>query len=307
MDKISVKLRWSDHYKYSPQLMHVSRPSNPHSIFWIILGGNRELSINNITYELSEGDLVCIPPHCQRTDLSITGDKDMEYLVVGCDFKIGSFNLLDWYRFPVVSTVMDSEDWEQIQRLWYQLDVSGRSLLHEFITTDDPTYDESQFKMLNVHQTLINLRINAILSEWLEIIMKNVMPVIPVMHGLPNVIDERINRACSYIDTHLAEKLTIKILADHSFLSQSQFQLLFRKSLGISPMKYIQQQRFEYASQLLLSTNKAIREIGQSIGFDDQRHFSIWYKQACGLSPTQYRQQWCGPEQGHTVLPRKTV
>jgi AraC-like DNA-binding protein len=288
LDNLSVKLRWSAHYKYSPQPMHVNRASKPHSIFWIILAGRRKLSINNVTYELSERSLVCIPPHCQRTDLSITGDKGVEYLVVCCDFKIGLFDVFDCYQFPVVSTVTDTEDWEQIQRLWHQMDDCGKSLIQELETSDGSAYDESQFKMLNMHQALIYLRINTILMEWLETIMKNVMPYLPAS---PNGIDERINRACSYIQTHLAEKQTIKILADHAYLSQSQFQLLFRKSLGISPMKYVQQQRFGYASQLLLLTNKAIREIGQSIGFNDQRHFSIWYKQVCGLSPTQYRQQ----------------
>jgi AraC family transcriptional regulator of arabinose operon len=209
----------------------------------------------------------------------------MEYLVVGCDFKIGLFNMLDCYQFPVVSTVTDSQDWEQLQRLWHRMDNYGKSLLQELQITDHPICDGSTFIMLNMHQTLIYLRINAILIEWLEIIMKNVIPV------LPDVIDERIHSACSYIDKHLADKQTIKNLADQSFLSQSQFQLLFRKSLGMSPMKYVQRQRFGYASRLLLSTNRAVREIGQSIGFNDQRHFSIWYKQVCGLSPTRYRQQ----------------
>jgi hypothetical protein len=204
LDNLSVKLRWLDHYKYSPQPMHISRASNPYSIFWIILSGRRELCINNVTYELSEGNVVCIPPHCQRTDLSVTGESDMEYLVVGCDFKIGLFNMLDCYQFPVVSTVTDSQDWEQLQRLWHRMDNCGKSLLQELQITDHPICDGSTFIMLNMHQTLIYLRINAILIEWLEIIMKNVIPV------LPDVIDERIHSACSYIDQELGRPILSK-------------------------------------------------------------------------------------------------
>ncbi|MBO9607459.1 MAG: helix-turn-helix transcriptional regulator [Paenibacillaceae bacterium] len=287
LDHLSVKLRWTARYAYFPGPMQVKRPTNPYSIFWLVLSGSRELRIDETDYVIDEDCLVCIPPHCKRTDLHILGDKKLEYLVVCCDFTIGLLDVLCHYRMPVVSHVATTFR-ERFVSVWEQLDTSGQQLLETLGQTDGVLWDESRYARLNTQQTALYLRLHALLLDWLSLAMQALQPLMP---GSPPLIDERINRACDYIERHLADKQTIKRLADRAYLSPSQFQLLFRRSLGLSPMKYVQKQRFGHASKLLLGTDQSIKEIGEAVGFPDQRHFSKWFKQIGGLSPSQYRRQ----------------
>jgi AraC family transcriptional activator of mtrCDE len=82
---------------------------------------------------------------------------------------------------------------------------------------------------------------------------------------------------------------TTEELAKEINLCKSQFVQLFQKEIGISPIKYIRQLRFEKAKELLETTFLSVKEISFSVGFNDQSHFVRDFKKKYGLTPTEFR------------------
>ena len=106
--------------------------------------------------------------------------------------------------------------------------------------------------------------------------------------GLPA---HKLKQVTDYINTYLADDISLAELASHVKLSQSHFSHLFRQSTGKSPYKFLIQQRIERAQELLLKQDMAIADVAISVGFYDQSHLSRHMKKLLGVSPRQLRQQ----------------
>ncbi len=105
--------------------------------------------------------------------------------------------------------------------------------------------------------------------------------------GLPKVM---LKQAIEYIDAHLGENLSLKAMADTLHISQYHFCRLFKQSTGMSPHRYLMQQRIERAKQLLKQPELTVTHIAYKCGFANQSHFARYFRRYTGVSPTQFRQ-----------------
>lgn len=62
------------------------------------------------------------------------------------------------------------------------------------------------------------------------------------------------------------------------------------KTMGVTPKYVIQEQLIIQSRKDLKFTNKSIKEIAHSLGFQDTFHFSNFFKKMIGYSPSQYRE-----------------
>ncbi|MEC0174917.1 AraC family transcriptional regulator [Paenibacillus favisporus] len=92
-----------------------------------------------------------------------------------------------------------------------------------------------------------------------------------------------------FIDLHLSGDLTIDELSRQAHFHPNYFIRMFKRHLGMTPMRYIQERRLEHAQQLLETPDLAITEIAGLSGFKDLSHFSAAFKKKYGASPTEYR------------------
>lgn len=97
-----------------------------------------------------------------------------------------------------------------------------------------------------------------------------------------------------WIDEHLHEQLTLTMIAKHNHSSPYHLQRVFKQQLGISPNRYIQQQRMKEAAQLLVTTKLSVATIGECIGMNNATYFNTLFTKILGLSPLQYRKSKCG-------------
>ena len=77
-----------------------------------------------------------------------------------------------------------------------------------------------------------------------------------------------------YVNDMLFEDITVELLAEHFFLSTSQFSRLFREATGASPWAYITAKRLIRARELLQSGMSA-KKAAENCGFGD---YSVFYK-----------------------------
>ncbi|RMD77501.1 MAG: AraC family transcriptional regulator [Lentisphaerae bacterium] len=80
-------------------------------------------------------------------------------------------------------------------------------------------------------------------------------------------------------------------LARESGLNQQYFSRLFVRMMGISPRRYIRDQRLRYAARLLLEERLCIKEVAYLAGYRDLSLFHRQFKAFFGVSPGQFRQR----------------
>ena len=95
-----------------------------------------------------------------------------------------------------------------------------------------------------------------------------------------------------YLQEHLAEELSLQILADAFHLSAPYISQLFKNEIGVNFLSYLTNIRMERAKKLLVSTDLPIAEISQKAGYPDYRVFTKAFKKAEGVTPSQYRRDF---------------
>jgi AraC family transcriptional regulator len=101
---------------------------------------------------------------------------------------------------------------------------------------------------------------------------------------------QRINRTMDYIDGHLADCLSLEVLAGVAAFSKYHFHRIFFAQVGETPIQYVQRLRLEKAAILVVAhRDRTITDIAMSVGFSDMAAFSRAFRQTHGMSAGQYR------------------
>ncbi len=109
----------------------------------------------------------------------------------------------------------------------------------------------------------------------------------------PGAIPPRIfKRVVDAIDARLSEDIALAELANIAGCSVGHFARAFKRSTGVSPMRFIQQRRIDLAAVLLQTTNLPIVEVALTCGFQNQAHFTTLFSRLRGLTPAVYRREF---------------
>lgn len=100
-----------------------------------------------------------------------------------------------------------------------------------------------------------------------------------------------IRQAINYIQAHLSENLTLEEIARQCHMSKFYLSHQFTQTQGISLSKYILKSRITKSMRLLRDTLMSVKEISESVGFNDVAYFCRAFKTETGTTPLQYRKQ----------------
>ena len=110
----------------------------------------------------------------------------------------------------------------------------------------------------------------------------------------PDYAQERyIQRALSFMQYHLADRISIAEVADMLGLTPNYFSTIFRRIVGCTPQKHLVNLRLQYACTLLLTSTQPIKNIAQIVGYDHATSFSKAFAKQFGMSPNEYRTASC--------------
>ena len=98
-----------------------------------------------------------------------------------------------------------------------------------------------------------------------------------------------VESAISFINSHLAEELSVKLLAKQASMSVYHFIRIFKKIMHMTPHKYIANARILRAMFLLEHSDCPVKEICYACGFSDPGSFSTCFKNHTGTTPSCYR------------------
>ena len=95
-----------------------------------------------------------------------------------------------------------------------------------------------------------------------------------------------------YLDEYFMEDINIDGLVKMSGFSPSQFRLLFKQKMRVSPKQYILTKRLERIRDRLINSAIPLSEIAVECGFGDYYQFSAFFKRREGLSPKEFRKRF---------------
>jgi len=101
-----------------------------------------------------------------------------------------------------------------------------------------------------------------------------------------------VEKALSLMQKSVRENVKIEDIAWKLGLSDEHFIRIFRDQVRMTPHQYFTRLKVEGASGLLMSTDKAVGEIAEWFGFENQFHFSRIFKKCTGMSPLEYRRTY---------------
>lgn len=96
---------------------------------------------------------------------------------------------------------------------------------------------------------------------------------------------ERLRLATDYIEAHLRDKLSQRMLARAVNLSEYHFARMFRISTRFSPQEYVMRRRVLRARELLLGGGLKVAAVAADVGFCDQSHLNRHFMRVLGCSP----------------------
>jgi AraC family transcriptional regulator len=107
-----------------------------------------------------------------------------------------------------------------------------------------------------------------------------------VRGGLPI---RQLQRVGDFVTEHLAEEISVEVLAQLVQLSPFHFSRVFRQSTGMSPLRFVTRERVTRAQQLIRETSRSLIEIALDVGYTSPSHFAQVFRSVVGVTPTEFR------------------
>lgn len=104
--------------------------------------------------------------------------------------------------------------------------------------------------------------------------------------------DPAVGEALKFIAARYAGRLRPSQVARHVAASERTLQRRFKESLGHSIVREIVLQRVRRAKQLLVDTDRLVKQIARDVGFGDSQQFCRTFQRLEGVSPNTYRERY---------------
>ncbi len=121
-----------------------------------------------------------------------------------------------------------------------------------------------------------------------QVTREKLFPMINTISHSENKYSQPIKQAMQYIAQNYSRNITVKMVADSLFVSESYLMHLFKAQLNKTFNECLTDYRMMIAKQLLLSQKLKVYEIAELVGYNDSKYFSQIFRKKVGMSPSQY-------------------
>ena len=103
---------------------------------------------------------------------------------------------------------------------------------------------------------------------------------------------ELSNKFRCLISKHVHQEKKIPFYTEQLGVSQRKLTSVTKKVFGKTPKELISIGMLKISKQLLVNSNKSIKEIARELQYEDENNFSACFSKLCGESPKTYRKRW---------------
>lgn len=98
-----------------------------------------------------------------------------------------------------------------------------------------------------------------------------------------------VRTVITFINHHYSSPLRVLDIANAHRCNPDYLSRIFKQTVGLKLIDYIQRVRIDHAQRLLLANRFSVGEVGFMIGFQDHSHFGKVFRQLVGMTPQEYR------------------
>ena len=251
---------------YCDGTYRMKRQDSAETVIEYVVEGRGYLNVNGENYAATAGDVYIL-----RKKTTHTYWSDARYPWVKIFFNI---------RGSLAERILDE----------YQLGGTGRVVLGAVGLEQDFRDMLESLMDSTVGQTE---RFDKATVDFLRIIIKltNMQRAAGMHKDDLMSVEKEMNTLIEYITMNPRRIVSNQELADAIFRSKDYVIKRFFANFGVTPYDYQIQQKIFSAKNMLANMNLSVKEIADSLGYDDQHYFSYMFKKRCGMSPTQYRKK----------------
>lgn len=101
----------------------------------------------------------------------------------------------------------------------------------------------------------------------------------------------RIRNVITYVEEHFREPISLQDIAGHLGLGREYFCRFFKKNMGMSFLRYLNEVRISHVYRDLEQTDAPIAEIAEKNGFLNQKLFNRTFREVYGCTPSAVRRK----------------
>jgi AraC family transcriptional regulator len=105
------------------------------------------------------------------------------------------------------------------------------------------------------------------------------------------ISDHRLARVLDFMQENLALPITLADMARVASVSPFHFSRIFHKATGLSPQRYLTEQRLIAAESMIRTSAVSINDIAGMCGYARHAAFSAAFFRRFGATPTEHRQR----------------
>lgn len=110
-----------------------------------------------------------------------------------------------------------------------------------------------------------------------------------VPRSVPEPLGDLFASTREWALAHLAEPLTLEVLARNAKVSARTFSRRFKQDTGYTPMQWVLRARVDLARELLERTDLGVEQIADRVGLGTGANLRLHFQRILGTSPTEYR------------------
>ncbi|WP_449536519.1 helix-turn-helix domain-containing protein [Ferdinandcohnia sp. Marseille-Q9671] len=264
LNQLTFSLLLSGYKRCKPDWYKPFR-EQPHFSLWFITKGSGEVTVDGTKHKLKPGKLVIFTPG------------------MICEKKTSQSNPLEFYfvRFTYAVAFEDKEKWyfETPENTTFPL----RGVF-SITNTGNMIHLLDQIHHLSKRRgPTVAIQRKLHFQELLLMILQDFRS-----QKIAGDSTMAIETTIEYMVNNYHNHMTLSDLAQMAGLSTSHYARLFKKYVGYSPIDYLTHVRIDRAKELLAISDFRIKEISQSVGYEDELYFSRIFKRIVGVSPTQF-------------------
>lgn len=219
-----------------------------------VVKGKGIYTINDVSYEVKQGDLICIPSGSLRMAESNVDDLMTLY---SANFKLYEVRGQQQINLP----------YPLLTHIGIQSDIIGlfRNLSNAWIRKEKGYHIKTRGLLLVLIHRLYELII---------------------LEKDPADIDYRVKKAISYISENYANKVTVGELAKMAGLNTVYFGALFKSETGMLVNEYLMKTRINHAEDMMRNGECNVTEAAERCGYNDLSHFRKQFRKIKGYQPS---------------------
>lgn len=251
---------------------------HPMSRLWLVNEGVGKILINSKEYIITKGSLVSVLPW-QITEI-VEVKKPLQFYVVQYHFErinelVKTFFNPDNVQLsfsqvlrkaPVIT--FGEEKYKEIQNMFHQI---GNEI--RYVNEDEKETGEEIFSNVYIINKLIEILVSFVRSN----------------RRVPRETSIDASEILQFMYVHLNEKITISMLSQKFYMSESAIRSYIKNTAGLSFFDLLNEMRVGKMINYLLYTNLTVGELAEILGFTDDSHMCKVFKARMGIKTKEFR------------------